>query len=497
MLFTFLTIAFSAVEAAEPAPLFIDQTHMMGAPGAYGDYGVLWADLDGDERLDLVFSNHLYPLQILRQQSDGRFVDMQGLTGIETTGRDRHGASCADYDNDGDLDLLFSNGADQGVTLGRKHDELWLNDQGFRFSEHAERVGVQNEGGRGRSGHWADVNRDGRLDIWSGNYRSPARLYLYLTDDRFETMVLNLEPPVSGPIGAWSDFDRDGDPDIATTMPLRLLRNDGAAGFADVRDLLQPSNQWARGLAWGDVDNDGDSDLLVMVQNGSNELMINREGRFYALTSLRKDLQIEGLRAAAWGDLDNDGDLDAILSGDAGSWLLLNQGGLRFEPLRRLQIVNPDSESPENLTARESGPQLSGEALSGPFGMPALADYDRDGYLDVAMDSIKGNRLLRNAGGTNHWLQLELRGYSSNRQGVGARVELRVQGNLLAMREHFGAGNGSLSNGCEPMHFGLGQRSSADLIVYWPSGARSEIVNVGANQLITLVEPDRRPLAPE
>jgi hypothetical protein len=119
----------------------------------------------------------------------------------------------------------------------------------------------------------------------------------------------------------------------------------------------------------------------------------------------------------------------------------------------------------------------------------AVADFDNDGDLDLAINN-RGDypELLRNDGGNaNHWLEVQLIGTRSNRDGIGAVLKLTSEGFVHVEQAE---GGGSYMSASDPrIHFGLGARTKADLLeITWPSGQVDRLTNVPINQVITAKE---------
>ena len=176
--------------------------------------------------------------------------------------------------------------------------------------------------------------------------------------------------------------------------------------------------------------------------------------------------------AAVWGDYDNDGFLDLFVtnSGDLPNnnpcFLFHNNGDGTFT----------------NVAAAE-GLQLQ-DNLSAHKGA-TWADYDEDGFLDIMIKNGVGtaeggngadkgtHRLYHNThpGNTNNWLKVNLVGTQSNLRGIGAKLKLTPTGKGSQFRQNDGGGGGQLySQSSEPVHFGLGQATKANLQITWPSG---------------------------
>ena len=128
------------------------------------------------------------------------------------------------------------------------------------------------------------------------------------------------------------------------------------------------------------------------------------------------------------------------------------------------------------------------------------ADYDRDGFVDLFVTNGVGNpglpfgpyQLYRNLGNGNNWIEIDLKGALSNRDGIGARL-LVTAGGVTQFRQKAGAMHARSQNH-QRVHFGLaGNQIVNRIIVYWPSGIRQEITGISANQIIRIVEPGDAP----
>ncbi len=464
-----------------PPPSFIEVSSSLGLSREPAEYGPLWADLNGDGWLDLVFMNHGVPSLYVNSGAGSAFVDKAAGSGIRLSDweydqqGDRHGGSCADYDNDGDADLFVSHGAKRGETLGVKYDEL-LNNQGDgTFTEVSLEAGATNRQGRGRTGNWADYDGDGRLDLYAGNYESPNVLYRGLRDGTFRDMTAEAGlAGVTGPRVAWADLDDDGAPDLLVGWPLRVFRGRPGGVFEEVTAAVGLDSQhiFPYSMALGDADADGDLDLFIGSKTTEGNLYLNDSGVFRRGPGLAAGEEGEGA-GAALGDLDNDGDLDLVRAGTKGLRLFVARGGLQFEAFDLWRAPAP----------LEAG------------GGVTLGDYDGDGYLDIAFDSAGGQGLLRNSGGANSWLQLVLAGSRSNRSGFGAKVWVRprsgrLQGQTL-YRQYWGDDAAFRSRGCGPVHVGLADAESVDLRVLWPSGRETVRSDVPVNQTLRIGEPEQ------
>ncbi len=478
-----LVVASGDADPAVPAPEFDDVSEAVGllprspSPRAYGPF---WADLDGNGWLDLLFVNHSgKDLPSVYLNREGRrfesYFDRSGIpSGSEyPQSGDRHGGSAGDFDNDGDLDLIFARGAMRGETLGVKFDQLLRNRGDGTFEDFSKEAGAENAWGRARTPSWVDYDRDGWLDLYCGNAASANVLYKNDNGTRFvdATDGSNLGL-VQAYTQAWSDYDNDGWPDVLTLPRPTLFRNQGDGVFVDVsertglRALVNRHGLTALAQAWGDYDSDGDQDVFLSgFESARSALLRNDASSFSVAAADFGGEEGEKGGGVAWGDADNDGDLDLLVLTSRRMRLFLN-GGAGFTPI--------EIDLPEEKLG------LDADA--------AFADFDRDGALDIAFQTAAGNRLLRSRGATGAWLQILLEGVASNRQGLGAKLRATGSGRTV-FREHFGESGTLYSSGSGPVHFGLGRDRSVTLEIEWPSGRRQVFEDLPTKHYFRVVEP--------
>jgi hypothetical protein len=188
-------------------------------------------------------------------------------------------------------------------------------------------------------------------------------------------------------------------------------------------------------------------------------------------------------RAAAWGDFNNDGFLDLYL---------VNSGNNSAGKGANYLYKNNQDGTFTDVASRAGVAVLVASRGRG----AAWGDYDNDGFLDLFVTNgedgtqfVEGPQILyRNRGNRNGWLKIKLVGTASNRQGLGAKVTIQI-GPTIQYREFNGASGHFLSQGAEPLHFGLGQATVVDQItVKWPSGVNQILSNISANQEVTVIE---------
>jgi len=469
------TAASSRPATKSPAPRAgrDDRTRAAG----YGS-GVAVGDFDGDGRPDLVFANASAGTPagpaLYRNLGDLRFEDVTARSGVKFDGI---GTSVllADFDNDGDRDLLL---------CGLDRIALFANEGGGRFLEITGKAGLALRG-LPLGASWADVDHDGDLDLFIarlalGGGPGGTMLMLNRGDGTFvdRTAALRMGGPAAGAIGAvFSDFDGDRDIDAvvaaAPGSPDLLLDNRREGGFIDRgRAAGLPARGAGRGVSAGDVDGDGLPDLIFPTGPGEPiRLELNGRGGRFTPREIPKPNDLSSYGATLF-DADNDGDLDLFVTG-SGPRFYLNDGAGHFT---------------DDTAAAGLGDSTmrDGRAV-------AAADLDGDGDLDLIVTRNGGRPVvLRNEGGhRNHWLAVDPRGLNSNKDGIGARVE--VQTGARWQRRDSEAGSGYLSQSPSTLHFGLADRVMADFVrLLWPGGVLQAELDVPAGQTMEAAELDRK-----
>lgn len=183
--------------------------------------------------------------------------------------------------------------------------------------------------------------------------------------------------------------------------------------------------------------------------------------------------------SVAAGDFDNDADLDLFLVcatpvENLPDRLLVNDGQGRFT---------------EAVDFGASG------SLAGRGDSVALADYDADGFLDLFVTNGYAappfndgpHQLFRNVGNSNHWIELDLVGTTSNKEAIGSSA-LVTAGGLTQLREA-GGGTHYMAQNFRRLHFGLGAASTVDRVeVIWPDGQHQILDDVPVDQVLTVVQ---------
>ncbi|ELS05433.1 hypothetical protein,putative calcium-binding protein, partial [Xenococcus sp. PCC 7305] len=182
--------------------------------------------------------------------------------------------------------------------------------------------------------------------------------------------------------------------------------------------------------------------------------------------------------SVATGDFDNDMDIDLYIVATSAAInqpniLYANQGDGTFIPVT-------DAGGAAGTT-RGVGSRVT------------TVDYDQDGFLDLFVTNHSEliedapYELFRNLGNDNHWLEIDLEGVVSNRDGIGAQI-FATAGGVTQLREQAGGIHNGAQNH-QRIHFGLADNNIVDeLIIRWPSGIEQTLTNISADQIIQIVE---------
>ena len=440
---------------------FTDVTEQSGLANAgEGNYGqgVAVGDYDNDGFPDLFVTN--YGKNILyHNNGDGTFTDVTAKAGVAGGGWSVS-AGFFDYDNDGKLDLFVTrymewdlqHNKDCGGNFHtycppgefpRTTNILYHNRGDGTFEDVSQHSGIAAKKGHGLGVAFADYDGDGFTDIYVAN--DGMQQYLFHNNGNGTFTEVGMEAgaalnadggPLSGMGVVFQDYDNDGLPDvIVTTLPRQtyaVFHNDGHGSFSDrglqtgITMLSGVTAGWGVGLE--DFDNDGQKDLFV----------------------------------AQGHVLDNVEKIDPSLHYLEPPLLAMNRGGGRFE------LADPGTHAV--VAARGT----------------AFGDLNNDGSIDVVTTVLGGPpQVFMNRGGSNHWLTISLRGTRSNRDGLGARVQVNGQ-------TRFATTSGSYESANDKrLHFGLGPAKSAKVEVFWPSGTHQVLNDVAADQFLEIREPER------
>ena len=419
--------------------------------------GCVAADFNGDDYTDLLVTTNTYNV-LLWNNGNGTFTNGTHAAGIDAFGTYgwHTGAAVADVNGDGRPDIFVSGYANVSAPVQGSSAGFPLNYQAFRsllylnegpdargrsrFRDVALQAGIERRHVDHSLGAvFTDVNGDGRADLYVANDLDPNRLYVN-------------EP--GGPLG------------------FRFVERGRMFGVAD--------RNAGMGIAMGDYSGDGRPDLFVSNSRGQTHAVFRSrgaslvDGRSAFAAALGKNLTGWG---DSWVDLNNDGNLDLVVANGA------------------IPVTN---------LARDAGPvqvleNLTGEGLPGHFAAAgalvglnriphlngrgvAAADYDNDGQVDVAINTIGGQLvLLRSSGAAGHWLEVALARFSP-----GTTVTAVLPDGHKLVREVV-AGSSYLSSEDPRVHFGLGDAPEVrELVVRSRGGVRTRLRHVAADRIVAV-----------
>lgn len=446
---------------------FTDVTEKAGVRGHSYGMGVVAGDYDNDGYPDLYVTN--YGRNILyHNNGDGTFTDVTDKAGVAAGGWSA-GACFVDYDRDGKLDLIVSRYLEWDI-----HKNPWCGDQLKKLRgychpdvfEPATHLVYHNNG----DGTFTDVTEKSG---WSGH-------------------------PGNGLGIAVNDVDLDGWSDILVAndaKPQQLFRNNHDGTFSEIalRTGLAYDEDGktysGMGVSFEDYNNDGWPDVVITnLANQRYALYRNAKGTFEYVTG-PTHLGAITRRHSGWGtqfiDYDNDGWKDLFVAqGHVMDNIEQTQPGLRYlEPLLLVRNVNGKF---EDVSSRAGQPFTVPLAARG----VAFGDLDNDGFVDIVVNCNDGPALiLRNQGNGNHWLTIDTIGTISNRDGIGARIQLVTESG----RRQFGmvgTAGSYMSSSDKRVHFGLGQdRTVKTIEIGWPSGISQRLANVACDQILKVREP--------
>jgi hypothetical protein len=496
--------------------------------------GCVWFDYNNDGLPDLYVVNgrplddsiHPYPLKekpavpphnhLYRNDGNGHFTDVTAKSGLNP---DMYSVAvaAADFDNDGFADLLVTA---YGKTI------LYHNDGNGHFTDVTEKAGIKVDGWA-ISSTWLDYDKDGCVDLFVGRYlKFDPKYRNYYAADNYP-----------GPL------DYEGETN-------KLYRNNCDGTFTDVSEKSGIAALVGRtmGVTAADFDNDGWDDIYVANDRTENFLLRNKhDGTFEEIgnetgTAFGQNGESTSSMGPVFADLEGRGMLDLWVTDGHYNRLLHNTGKLAFDDIGASNGVSQTNAQyvswgtgvydydndgypdilifhgglihliPQEHTlfrgigqgrfedvSREAGPVLSVRTTARGA---CFADYDNDGKVDSFLVNLgaKGTLVHNTSENTGHWIALKLVGAmrpgdqgnagnaKSNRDGIGARVEVFAGGKRWTAERV--AGSGYLSQDDDRMHFGLGSANSIDkILIHWPSGREQTLEKQAADRVITVEEP--------
>ncbi len=502
--------------------------------------GAAWADYDNDGWQDLFVVNMAGSLdltpgelqastahcELYHNNGDGTFTEVSAAAGVDYRGWGM-AAAWGDYDNDGWTDLFVTS---YGENL------LFKNNRDGTFSGWTKQAGLGGQKGFWAGASWADYDRDGFLDLYVCGYVkytaesnqsslqydtevpssinpssfSPERNLLYRNNHDGTFSEVAMLAGVADQNGrslsaAWCDFNGDLWPDLYVANDVSdnsFFINTGDGKFHENgNDSWVSDYRGAMGIAVGDWDGDSDMDMFITHWIAQENALYSNLSAQFASAAVARGRRVKfadeadryGLGQIAldfigWGtsffDYDNDGKQDLFVA-----------NGSTFQQKDMPWLLQP---MPSKLfwdKGRQEGffdvSSVSGEYFAQQYvgRGAAFADYDNDGDIDIFVLNNGGpGILLRNEGGEQkNWLKVFVQGRKSNRSAIGTKLRL-VTGNSVQVQQ-VGAQSSYCSQNSLVSHFGVGTHSKVDTLeIEWLSGRTQIFTGLAANQVLSVIE---------
>ena len=474
-----------------------------------------WIDYDRDGDLDLFRGNttsETGPDRLFRNNGNGKFTDVTDQSGINET-KATLGNVWSDYDDDGDMDLVVSGGTRMAI---------YRNNGNGKFSEVTS--DVTGKSAKSHHGCWAadfgDYDNDGDMDLYvaCGNsayfdhiessssvidymfsapkeedgidFRSSATVTFHTLKGGGPPMPkkkifigANSQNPGSVPFTLGSSSSHCGKPSYTPGKEDALYIWQDCPGGSWHFRANNNRNFQGQLTTKGAFSNVRGFDIEESnPPKRTNRLYQNRgDGTFKEVGGAAGVNSNHDSYDATWGDFNNDGLLDIYV---------VNSGNVETG-----NIANHLYRNNGDGTFTDVAGTAGVAAVTPGLGSCATwADYDHNGFLDlfVVTDGIKGfyagpHKLYRNKGNNHHWLAINLRGKTSNRYGIGSKVEVKAGG--VTQTRNLNNGSHYFCQNESTLHFGLGSASAVQSVtVTWPTGQSEVISNVAVDQILLITE---------
>lgn len=461
--------------------------HSMNSSNGFGG-GVSFFDINNDGLDDLTFVMENDSVVVFLNNGDG-FTPLEGMPHI--VGETRH-AIWVDYDNDGDNDLFVTTFADGSCRLFRNEGDLTLIDV-------TNESGLAGLISTNYGATFADYDRDGFLDLYLcryigfGSQLDPLNtnaLFRNNGDGTFSDVTI--EAGVGDGVqlsfmGGWLDFNKDGWPDlyVINDKPgwhnnLYINKGDGTFENMTADAGAHMYNDDPMSATFADFDNDGDLDWYSSNTGHAStraRLMVNEDDTF---TEAAEEYGV-ALQAWAWGaaffDFNNDTFLDLFV---ATGWTTGHWQAEVPSALYRSEEAQHFTQMPESAFSEGS--------VAASYGV-AVGDYNNDGYPDLAVLNAKDydSFLFRNNGSGNNYVKITLEGTVSNKMAIGSWITLYAQGQPYF--HYTRCGENYCGQNSQHLIFGLADATTVDsVIVEFPSGHVDSWYDLPVNEHHYLVE---------
>src|SRR6266850_166375 len=416
--------------------------------------GVALLDYDNDGYLDIFFTNGAripslakdspdFSNRLYHNNHDGTFTNVTDRAGVKGYGYSV-GVAVADFDNDGFPDIYVT---------GVNRNTLYHNNGDGTFTDVSAATGIAEHIGKGMGVAIADYNGDGWMDIFVANDKERNFLFRNRGGKSFEEVGVE----------SFVAFTEDG-------IPVSSM-----------------------GVDFRDWNNDGKPSLFVTALGRETFPLFRNEGTgSFSVDTYKAGIGFPSLKMSGWGngiyDFDNDGFKDLFT---ANSHVSDNADD---DPQQHYRQANAVFQNLQDGTFRDvstqAGPDMQVRAAHRGC---AFGDLNNDGKIDVVVSVIGDHAelLYNTTTNNNHWILLQTIGVKSNRDGIGTRIKLTGESGLVQYNHVTTAGSfASCSD--KRVHFGLGRDTRIkEIELRWPSGRIQVLQNVKADQVLRIIESEK------
>ena len=448
--------------------------------------GVTTADFNGDNLSDIYLTCFRSLNHLLLNQGQGYYVDFtiesgaggdlesrKGMYKVET------GSLAADFDRDGDTDILLA--GKRGTT------RLLINNGKAIFEDKTKQANFP-ENLNVTAGTIADFNEDGYPDVVLADEFTGLRLWMNQKYYRFQEQSLNsLSLPLTGIRAiAAADFNDDFHTDILIFFhqhtPTLLLNNNDSGWQENMKMFSQVAvSNFVNSATVADFNNDGHNDLFLCTENGEDAILFFQPAnKLFLDRSKEWGIKRNGRSySASAGDFDLDGDLDLYVSRFGPDYFYINENFQTF------------SEQASKAVASKAG------YLSGYNTGTATTDIDKDGDLDLIVGNLEyWSSLLENTKNDSNYIILDLKGTEDTYEALGAKIwiwpadTLKTSETLFTFRE-INPGGGFFSQNWNAVHIGLGEIDQVNIKVRFLNGDIMVFDKIGKGRTLTIHQSTR------
>ncbi|MEM1323537.1 MAG: FG-GAP-like repeat-containing protein [Bacteroidota bacterium] len=434
------------------------------------------ADMNNDGLDDIVRLSSGQNMEIQYQNTGAAFQNLR----LGSIGNQEQLTLCiADVDRDSFNDILIGGDGDQVKLLysrneGTEYDQTLLPFSSFFL----------------QGSNFADIDNDGWIDVFVCNDTATSRVWMNDQNGQLNYSSTAVDMDLFSPSkmnggnysSVWTDFDNDGDLDLylskcskLATGPTdprlinQLFVNDGNNNYREAANnfgLADNHQSWTADFQ--DIDNDGDMDCFLVNHMDRCRLFENDgTGQYQDITfSAGIDIR-ENMLHGTMRDFDNDGYVDILVAGSTGYKFYTNKGNRTFK-------------------------EITGVFDDYTMGIFTTGDLNNDGYLDVyagSDDIVYNDVLWINDRNRNNYFSLHLEGRQSNRNAIGARVEIHGPWGVQVREVRAGESYGVMNS--PTLYFGLGIYTQIDrMVIRWPKGLEEVYTNISANQKMIAIEDE-------